>query len=79
LPRLVEPARVEALGVDPTVDDLVDGALVAVEGEDHRLVRGEEVDERCLVHPVRVVVRWEERHEVHDIHHPHLHLGQVLA
>ena len=36
---LVEAAHVEALGIGTPVDDLVHRALVAMEGEDHRLVR----------------------------------------
>ncbi len=58
--------------------DLVDGALVAVEGEDHRLVRREQIDEVGLVHAVRVVVGREQGHQVHHVDHTHLQFGDLL-
>src|ERR671919_167331 len=59
---LGEAPDVEAVDVHVTVDDLVDGPLVAMEGEDDWLVRREEIDEARLVHPVRVELAREERH-----------------
>ena len=49
-------------------------APVAVEGEDNRLVGGEELDEARLVHAVRVELAGEERHKVHDVDDAHLEL-----
>src|SRR5215212_6056867 len=63
---LFETAHVEAVDVDVAVHDLVERALVAVEGEDYRLVGGEELNEARLVHAVRVEFAREERHEVNQ-------------
>src|ERR671917_1360062 len=76
---LVETPDVEAVDVDVTVDDLVYGPLVAVEGEDDRLVRREELDEARLVHPVRVKLAGEERHQVDDVDHADPEPRCVLA
>src|SRR5215210_7068101 len=59
---LFEAAHVEAVDVDVAVHDLVERALVAVEGEDYRLVGGEELNEARLVHSVRVELAREEGH-----------------
>src|SRR5205085_7648669 len=53
---LGEAAHVEAFRVDAPMDDLVDRTLVAVEGEDNRLVGGEQLHEGGLVHPVGMVL-----------------------
>ena len=76
---LDEASHVEPLGVGPAVDDLVDRALIAVEGEDHRRVAAEEVDEGRLVHAVGMGRRLEQGHQVHDVDHAHPHLRHVLA
>src|SRR5215211_1771594 len=76
---LFEAAHVEAVDVDVAVHDLVERALVAVEGEDYRLVGGEELDEARLVHAVRVELAREERHEVNHVDDAHLEPGRVPA
>src|SRR5919204_3281100 len=65
---LGEAAHVEALRVDTPMDDLVDRTLVAVEGEDNRLVGGEQLHERRLVHPVGMELGREECHRIHHVH-----------
>jgi hypothetical protein len=52
----VEAAHVEALRVRASMHDLMHGSLVAVEGEDHRLVRREQIDKGGLVHPMGMLV-----------------------
>src|SRR5215216_2090601 len=59
---LGEAPDVEAVDVHVTVDDLVDGPLVAMEGEDDWLVSREEIDEARLVHPMRMELAREEGH-----------------
>src|SRR5215207_859017 len=76
---LVETPNVKAVDVHVTVDDLVDGPLVAMKGEDDRLVCREELDEARLVHPVRVELAGEERHQVNDVDHADLEVRGVLA
>src|SRR5215211_981969 len=76
---LFEAAYVEAVDVDVAVHDLVERALVAVEGEDYRLVGGEELNKARLVHAVRVELAREERHEVHHVDDTHLEFRRVLA
>ena len=79
VPCSFEAAHVEAVDVDVAVHDFVERALVAVEGEDYRLVGGEELNEARLVHAVRVELTREERHEVHYVDDPHLEFRRVLA
>jgi len=62
---LVEATDVEALRVHPAMDDLMDCALIPVEGENHWLVGSKKIDELRLAHPVRMVFRREERHKIH--------------
>src|SRR5918993_1230710 len=76
---LVEAANVEAVDIDVPVHDLVNRALVTVEGEDDLLVGGEELDEACLGHPMRVELPREEGHQIHDVDDAHLELGRMLA
>src|SRR5918993_1413456 len=76
---LVEAPDVEAIDVDVTVHDLVNRALVTVEGEDDLLVGGKELDEACLGHPMRVELPREEGHQIHDVDDAHLELGRMLA
>src|SRR5829696_5010292 len=76
---LFEAAHVEAVDVYVAVHDLVDRTLVAVKGEDYRLVSGKQLDEAGLAHAVRVELAREERHEDHDVDYPHLELGRILA
>src|SRR5215203_3266750 len=76
---LVKAADVEPVDVHVTVNDLVYGPLVAVEGEDDRFVRREELDEACLVHPVRVEFAGEERHQVNDVDHADLEVRRILS
>src|SRR5215207_11594288 len=76
---LGEATHVEAVYIHVAVHDLVDCALVAVEGEDDLLVGGEELDEARLAHAVRVKLAREERHQVHDVYDADLELGRVLT
>src|SRR5258708_37346597 len=76
---LAKAAHMEALGVRAAMDDLVDGALVAMEGEYDRLVGREQRHEVGLAHAVWVILWREERHQVHDIHHAELQLRGMLA
>src|SRR5215218_11416474 len=76
---LGEAANVEAVDVDVPMHDLVDRALVAVEGEDDLLVCGEELDEPRLAHAVRVELTREESHQVHDVDDADLELGGAIA
>ncbi len=68
---LVEAAHVEAVDVGVPVHDLVNRPLVAVEGEDDRLVRGEELDELRRGHAVRVIPGGEEPHQVDHVDDAH--------
>ncbi len=61
------------------MDDLMNGALVAMEGKYDRLIGGEQSDEVGFAHAVWMVLGREERHQVHDIHHAQLQLGDMLA
>ena len=61
------------------VHDLVERPLVAVEGEDDRLVGGNSSTKRVSLHAVRVVLAREEAHQVNDVDYAHLELRRVLA
>ena len=68
----------EAVGVGPAVDELVDRPLVAVKGEDHGLSRREQLDERASVMPWGWCSRREQRHQVDDVDDAHPQLRHVL-
>src|SRR5215217_7086649 len=76
---LVEAADVEPLGAHVAVDDLVDGPLVSMEGEDDRFVCCEELDEARLVHPVRVELAREERHQVDYVDNADLEFWRIVS
>src|SRR5258708_33062463 len=76
---LAKAAHMEALGVRPAMDDLMDGALVAMEGEYDRLVGREQRHEVSPAHAVWVTLWAEERHQVHDIYHAPPQLTGMLA
>ena len=57
---LVEAPHMKALRVRPPMHNLTNRTLVAVEGEDHRLVRTEEIHELCRIHTVRVELGREQ-------------------
>jgi hypothetical protein len=59
--------------------NLVNRALVAVEGKDHWPVGSEQLDEARRVHAVGMVLTREGRHQVYNVHQPHLHLGHARA
>ena len=47
--------------------------------EDDVLVAREEIDESVFAHAVRMAVGRKQRHQIDDVDHAHLHLGQILA
>src|SRR6266508_6943529 len=65
-PLLVEATYMKALRVRMPMHNLMDRALVAVEGEHDWSVGGEEIHELRRIHAVRVEFTWEQRHQIHD-------------
>ena len=63
----------------PTVGQAMDEPRIAVKGEDDRLVRGEQRIEIPVREPVRVLGRRLQRHQIDDVDHAHLDLGQMPA
>src|SRR3954447_16922771 len=51
---LIEAAHMEALGVGASMHDLMDGTLVAMKGEDDRLIFREMFDESCFIETMRM-------------------------
>src|SRR5579875_2459974 len=76
---LVEAAHVEAWRVCAPVNDLVNGARVAVKGEDDGLMLGEMLYESCLRYAVWMQLLWIQRHQVHDVDDAHFEFGQVMT
>src|SRR5437588_486087 len=68
---LVKPSYVETIWVWTSVDELVDGSLVAVEGKHDRPIFCEVFYEGGIVQAVRVDVWWVKRHQVYDVHNAH--------
>ena len=65
--------------VRAAVGQPVDQPRVSMEGEDDRLVLGEELVEIHVAQPVRVLGLRLQLHEVDDIDHSDFQLGQMLA
>ena len=65
--------------VGPPVGQAVDQPRIAVEGEDDRLVGGEDGVEVAIREPVGVLLRRLQLHQVHHVDHPDLQLRQVPA
>ena len=79
VPCSLKPRTWKRPGLRPAVDELVHGARVAVEGEDHVPVGGEEVVELAVGVAVRVVVLGQQGHQVDDVDEADLQVGHVLA
>ena len=69
----------ETRHVGATVDDLVNGAWIAVEGEDHGPISGEVFHKGVVIHTMWVQVGWIERHQIDDIDDAYFHFGNMLA
>ena len=76
---LLVAADVEVVVVGAAVGEPVDQPRVAVVGEDHRPVGGEQRVELGVAHPVRVLGVGLQPHQVDDVDHPDPQLRQVLA
>ena len=76
---LAVAAHVEALRVGLAVDQPVHGARVAVEGEHHVGVLGEQLGELARGHAVRMVGRRVESHQVDHVDEPEHQVGDVAA
>ena len=74
---LLEPVHVQAVVVAAPVGEPVDQPRVAVEGEDHRPVLGEEGVELAVGQPVRVLVVGQQPHEVDDVDDADAQVGQL--
>ena len=61
------------------VGEAMDEPGVAVVGEDHGPVGGEERVELGVGQPVGVLAGGLKAHEIDDVHHAHAELGQMLA
>src|SRR6478735_2266477 len=69
-------ADVEVVVPVPAVGQPVDERRVAVVGEDHRLIGGEQGVELGVGHAVRVLGSRLQPHQVHHVYQTHLELGQ---
>ena len=76
---LLVAAHVQVRVVRPPVGQPVDQPRVAVEGEDDRLVLGEQGVEVPVGEAVRVLARRLQLHQVHDVDDADLQLRQVLC
>ena len=72
-------AHVQVLVVRAPVGQAVDQPRVAVEGEDDRLVLGEQGVEIAVRQAVRMLARRLQLHQVHDVDDADLQLRQMLA
>jgi hypothetical protein len=72
-------AHVDVAVVGAAVGQPVDQPRVGVEGEDHRLVLGEEFVEIHVAQSMRVLGSRLQLHEVDDVDHPDSQVGQELA
>ena len=72
-------ADVDVVVVGAAVCQPVDQPRIGMEGEDDRLVLGEEVVEVHVAQPVRVLGLRLQLHEVDDVDHPDFQIGQMLA
>ena len=79
VPCSLVAAHVEALGVGLAVHQPVHRARVAVEGEHHVGVLGEQLDELARGHAVGMVGRRVEPHQVDHVDEPEHQLGHVLG
>ena len=80
VPCSLKPRTWKRSALAPPVHQLVDGALVAVEGEDDRPVGGEEVRRsRVSLMPCGWTAGGKRRHQVDDVDHAHLQLGDIVA
>ena len=61
------------------MENLVNRSRIAVEGKHDRFIFREVFNEGGFIHSMRVDLWWVERHEVHDVDHPHLQLRHMLA
>ena len=72
-------ADVDVVVVGAAVGQPVDQPRIGMEGEDDRLVLGEELVEIHVAQPVRMLGLRLQLHEVDDVDHPDFQLGQMLA
>ena len=76
---LLVAADVDVVVAVPAVGEPVDQPRVAVVGEDHRPVGGEQRVELGVAHPVRVLGRRLQAHQVHHVDDPDPQVGELLA
>src|SRR6202035_1240851 len=72
-------ADVDVLVVGAAVGQPVDQPRVSMEGEDDRLLLGDQRIEVCVAQPVWVLGLRLQLHEVDDVDDPDFQLGQMLS
>ena len=78
-PLFVKPAHMETSCIGASVNELVDGSLIAVKGEHDGLVYGEDLCEGGVIDPVWVDIWRVQGHQINNVHHAHLQFWQVMA
>lgn len=76
---LIKPSHMETIRVGASVDELVDGSLVAVKGKHDRPVCCEVLYEGSIVQAVGVDVWCVKLHQVDNIHNAYLQFGNMVT
>ncbi len=61
------------------IGQTVNQAGITMESEHHRLVDGEQLIERRILHAVRMLIFGLQRHQIHHVDHAHAQFRQVFA
>src|SRR5579859_3269614 len=76
---LIEAAYMETPRIGTPVDQLMNGSLITVEGENDGLIGCEVFDKGGVIQSMRMSVRRVERHQVDDIDHAYLQFRDVVT
>jgi hypothetical protein len=63
----------------PAVRQFVDQGRIAMESEDHRLVGREQIVEVLVLHPVRVLRRRLQHHQIHHVDDAEANIRNIFA